>query len=108
MAWGRWRQVTVSRPPRPLLPAGTRRAAAVVIAVCVAVVAALAIRYAGHTQAGPFDASRILLFAGELFAASTLVMALAWLAVVKAGLSVGKAAAAPVQGLSRFLPFLSR
>ena len=29
-------------------------------------------------------------------------------AVVKAGLSVGKAAAAPVQGLSRFLPFLSR
>jgi beta-lactamase regulating signal transducer with metallopeptidase domain len=28
----------------------------------------------------PFDASRILLFAGEAFAASTLVMALAWLA----------------------------
>jgi membrane-associated phospholipid phosphatase len=79
MAWGRWRQVTVSRPPRPLLPAGTRRAAAVVIAVCVAVVAALAIRYAGHTQAGPFDASVDRWFQSQLGRTSPVLTALTWL-----------------------------
>jgi membrane-associated phospholipid phosphatase len=79
MAWGRWRQVTVSRPPRPLLTAGTRRAAAVVIAVCVAVVAALAIRYAGHTQAGPFDASVDRWFQSQLGLTSPVLTALTWL-----------------------------
>jgi membrane-associated phospholipid phosphatase len=79
MARGRWRQVTASRPPRPLLAAGTRRPAAVVIAVCVAVVAALAIRYAGHTQAGPFDASVDRWFQSQLGLTSPVLTALTWL-----------------------------
>jgi len=79
MAWGRWRQVTASRPPRPLLAAGNRRAAAVVIAVCVAVVAAFAIRYAGHTQAGPFDASVDRWFQSQLGLTSPVLTALTWL-----------------------------
>jgi membrane-associated phospholipid phosphatase len=79
MAWGRWRQVTASRPPRPLLTAGTRRAAAVVIAVCVAVVVALAIRYAGHTQAGPFDASVDRWFQRLFGLTSPVLTALTWL-----------------------------
>ena len=79
MAWGRERQVTASRPPRPLLAAGHRRAAAVVIAVCVAVVAAFAIRYAGHTQAGPFDASVDRWFQSQLGPTSPVLTALTWL-----------------------------
>jgi membrane-associated phospholipid phosphatase len=79
MAWGRWRQVTASRPPRPLLTAGNRRAAAVVIVVCVAVVAALGIRYAGHTQAGPFDASVDRWIRGRLGRTSSIFTALTWL-----------------------------
>jgi membrane-associated phospholipid phosphatase len=79
MAWGRGRQVTASRPPRPLLAAGHRRAAAVVVAVCVAVVAALAIRYAGHTQAGPFDASVDRWFQSQLGLTSPPLTALTWL-----------------------------
>ncbi len=79
MAWGRERQVTASRPPRPLLAAGHRRAAAVVIAVCVAVVAAFAIRYAGHTQAGPFDASVDRWFQSQLGSTSPVLTALTWL-----------------------------
>jgi undecaprenyl-diphosphatase len=79
MAWGRERQVTASRPPRPLLAAGHRRAAAVVIAVCVAVVAAFAIRYAGHTQAGPFDASVDRWFQSQLGLTSPVLTALTWL-----------------------------
>ncbi len=79
MAWGRWRQVTARRPPRPLLAAGTRRAVAVIIAVCVAVVTALAIRYAGHTQAGPFDASVDRWFQTQLGLTSPVLTALTWL-----------------------------
>jgi undecaprenyl-diphosphatase len=51
----------------------------VVIAVCVAVVAALAIRYAGHTQAGPFDASVDHWFQRQLGLTSPALTALTWL-----------------------------
>jgi membrane-associated phospholipid phosphatase len=79
MAWGRWRRVTVSRPPRPLLAASTRLAAAVVIVACVAVVAALGIRYAGHTRAGPFDTSVDHWIRGRLGRTSPIFTALTWL-----------------------------
>jgi membrane-associated phospholipid phosphatase len=79
MAWGRWRQVTASRPPRPLLAASTRLAAAVVIVACVAVVAALGIRYAGHTRAGPFDTSVDHWIRGRLGRTSPILTALTWL-----------------------------
>jgi membrane-associated phospholipid phosphatase len=79
MAWGRWRQVTASRPPRPLLAASTRLAAAVVIVACVTVVAALGIRYAGHTRAGPFDTSVDHWIRGRLGRTSPILTALTWL-----------------------------
>jgi membrane-associated phospholipid phosphatase len=82
MAWGRGRQVAVSRPPRPprpLLAGGTRLAAAVVMVVCVAVVGALAIRYAGHTRAGPFDTSVDHWIRGRLGRTSPVFTALTWL-----------------------------
>jgi membrane-associated phospholipid phosphatase len=57
MAWGRWRQPEASRPPRALIAPPARPGLAVAIAGCVAVVTALGVRYAGHTTAGPLDAS---------------------------------------------------
>jgi membrane-associated phospholipid phosphatase len=82
MAWGRWRQVTTSRPPRPsgpLLAAGARLAIAAVIIACVAGVTALGIRYAGHTQAGPFDASVDRWTQARLGRTSPVLTALTWL-----------------------------
>jgi membrane-associated phospholipid phosphatase len=79
MAWGRGRQVTASRPPRPLLTAGSRRAVIVIVLVCVAVVAALGIRYAGHTRAGPFDTSVDHWIRGRLGRTSPIFTALTWL-----------------------------
>jgi membrane-associated phospholipid phosphatase len=67
------------RQPRPLLTAGTRRAAVVVVVVCVAVVAALGIRYAGHTRAGPFDTSADHWIRGRLGRTSPIFTALTWL-----------------------------
>jgi membrane-associated phospholipid phosphatase len=67
------------RQPRPLLTAGTRRAAAVVVVVCVAVVATLGIRYAGHTRAGPFDTSVDHWIRGRLGRTSPIFTALTWL-----------------------------
>jgi membrane-associated phospholipid phosphatase len=67
------------RQPRPLLTAGTRRAAVVVVVVCVAVVAALGIRYAGHTRAGPFDTSVDHWIRGRLGRTSPIFTALTWL-----------------------------
>ena len=57
MAWGRGRQPQASRPPRALIAPGTRLALAGVALLCAAVVTALGVRYAGHTAAGPLDAS---------------------------------------------------
>src|SRR5579875_768743 len=57
MAWGRWRQPQVSRPPRALVAARARIVLTGVILLCVAVVAALGVHYAGHTAAGPLDAA---------------------------------------------------
>ena len=41
--------------PRPLLP-GRRRVAGALLAACVAIVAALGVQFAGHTQPGRLDA----------------------------------------------------
>jgi membrane-associated phospholipid phosphatase len=82
MAWGRWRQVTASRPPRPprpLLAARTRFVVVVVVVACVAVVAALGIRYAGHTRPGPFDTSVDDWIRGRLGRTSPIFTALTWL-----------------------------
>jgi undecaprenyl-diphosphatase len=79
MAWGRGRQVTAGRPPRPLLTSSTRVAAIVVVAACVAVVAVLGIRYAGHTRAGPFDTSVDHWIRGRLGRTSPVFTALTWL-----------------------------
>jgi membrane-associated phospholipid phosphatase len=57
MAWGRWRQPQVSRPPRALIASRARIVLTGVILLCVAVVAALGVHYAGHTAAGPLDAT---------------------------------------------------
>ena len=57
MAWGRWRQPQESGPPRALIAARTRIALTAVVVACVAVVTALGVHYAGHTAAGPLDAS---------------------------------------------------
>jgi membrane-associated phospholipid phosphatase len=57
MAWERWRQPQASRPPRALIAPPARLGLAVAIAGCVAVVTALGVHYAGHTAAGPLDAS---------------------------------------------------
>ena len=57
MAWGRGWQPQASRPPRALIAARARIPLATVVLVCVAVVAALGVHYAGHTAAGPLDAA---------------------------------------------------
>jgi membrane-associated phospholipid phosphatase len=58
MERGRWQQTAAGQraTPRPLLAHGARPAAAALAVLCAAVLTALAIRYAGHTQAGPLDA----------------------------------------------------
>jgi undecaprenyl-diphosphatase len=56
MAWGHRRQ-QASRPSRALTTPGIRVALTGVVLVCVAVVTALGVHYAGHTAAGPLDAS---------------------------------------------------
>jgi undecaprenyl-diphosphatase len=57
MVWGRWRQPQVSRPPRALIAPRARFVVAAIVLLCVAVVTALGIHYAGHTAAGPLDAA---------------------------------------------------
>jgi membrane-associated phospholipid phosphatase len=79
MTWGRWRLRDVSRPPRSLIAPGARRAVVAVIALCVADVAALGIRYAGHRSAGPFDASVDHWFTSHLGLTSVPLTALTWL-----------------------------
>jgi membrane-associated phospholipid phosphatase len=82
MAWGRWRQVITSRPPRPsgpLISARARPAVITIIALCVAVVTALGIRSAGHTHAGPFDRSVDHWIQAQLGLSSPGLTALTWL-----------------------------
>jgi membrane-associated phospholipid phosphatase len=79
MTWGRWRLRDVSRPPRSLIAPGARRAVVAVIVLCVADVAALGIRYAGHRSAGPFDASVDHWFTSHLGLTSVPLTALTWL-----------------------------
>jgi undecaprenyl-diphosphatase len=79
MTWGRWRRVTVSRPPRPLLTPGARPALLVIIALCLIDVAALGVRYAGHRYAGPFDLSVDDWFKSRLGQTSPVLTALTWL-----------------------------
>ena len=57
MAWGRWRQPQVSRPPRALIAPRARVALTGAVLLCVAVVTVLGVHYAGHTAAGPLDAA---------------------------------------------------
>ncbi len=47
----------MSRPPRALIASRARIALTGVVLLCVAVVAALGVHYAGHTAAGPLDAA---------------------------------------------------
>jgi undecaprenyl-diphosphatase len=79
MVWGRWRQPQASRPPRALIPARARWPLVAVVLFCVAVVTALGIRYAGHTAAGPLDASVDGWIQGRLGVTSPVLTALTWL-----------------------------
>ena len=77
MAWGRWRQV--SRPPHALITPGARLPLAAVVLLCVAVVAALGVHYAGHTAAGPLDAHVDAWVQGRLGISSVPLTVLTWL-----------------------------
>ncbi|HEY0718929.1 MAG TPA: phosphatase PAP2 family protein [Streptosporangiaceae bacterium] len=56
MEQGRWRPAGQRPTPGPLIALRAQPAAATVAVLCAVVLTALAIRYAGHTQAGPLDA----------------------------------------------------
>src|ERR1700753_4469879 len=79
MVWGRWRQPQASRLPRTLIPAHAGWPLAAVVLGCVSVVTALGIRYAGHTTAGPLDATVDGWIQGRLGVTSPALTALTWL-----------------------------
>ena len=79
MAWERWRQPRASRSPRALIAARARLPLAAAVLVCVAVVTALGVRYAGHTAAGPLDATVDGWVQGRLGITSPVLTALTWL-----------------------------
>jgi undecaprenyl-diphosphatase len=79
MAWGRWGQAQVSRPPRALISPRARPLSAAAVLGCAAVVIALGIRYAGHTAAGPLDARAGTWVQGRLGVTSPTLTALTWL-----------------------------
>ncbi|HYY18042.1 MAG TPA: phosphatase PAP2 family protein [Streptosporangiaceae bacterium] len=77
MAWGRWRQV--SRAPHALITPHARLPLTAVVLLCVAVVIALGVHYAGHTAAGPLDASVDHWVQGRLGLTSVPLTVLTWL-----------------------------
>jgi membrane-associated phospholipid phosphatase len=79
MAWGRGRQPQASRPPRALIGSRARLPLAAVVLVCAAVVAALGVHYAGHTAAGPLDATVDGWVQGRLGVTSVPLTVLTWL-----------------------------
>ncbi|HEY2521062.1 MAG TPA: phosphatase PAP2 family protein [Streptosporangiaceae bacterium] len=78
MAWGRWRQPQASRPPRALITPHARLPLTAVVLLCVAVVAALGVHYAGHTAAGPLDAHVDAWVQARLGISSVPLTALTW------------------------------
>ena len=78
MAWGRWRQAQVNRPPRALIAPRARFVLAAIVLLCVAVVTALGIHYAGHTAAGPLDAAVDTWVQGRLGITSVPLTVLTW------------------------------